>query len=205
MAPIVSSPAARTSSAAARAMPRRRAARHIRAGSPTGSAAAMSSSVRAPAGQSAAAGGEALLQTAGQRQRPGQPEAAGQPHRGAGRRKFEQREGIAVRLGEDRVADPLVQRPADDRVEQRPRVEVTEALDGPGGQAVELPHRRPQRVQHHHRLGLEPARDEREHPSGRLVEPLRVVDHAEKRLLGGRLAEQAERGQPDQERIGGAG
>ena len=51
------------------------------------------------------------------------------------------------------------------------------------------------------RLRQQPASDERERQRRRLVQPLRVVDHAEQRALLGRLREQAERRQTDQEAV----
>jgi hypothetical protein len=39
---------------------------------------------------------------------------------------------------------------------------------------------------------------------GGLVEPLRVVDHANKRLLLGQLREQRQRGKADEEPVGGS-
>ena len=50
-------------------------------------------------------------------------------------------------------------------------------------------------------LGEEPAGDEAEDLRGRLVEPLRVVDDADERLLLGDLGEQRQRGEPDQEPV----
>ena len=51
-------------------------------------------------------------------------------------------------------------------------------------------------------LGMETAGDETENLSGGVVEPLRVVDDADERLLLGDLGEQRQRGQPDQEPVG---
>ena len=51
------------------------------------------------------------------------------------------------------------------------------------------------------RLREQPAGDERQRERGFLVEPLRIVDRAEKRLLVGRIREQAERREADDEAI----
>ena len=50
-------------------------------------------------------------------------------------------------------------------------------------------------------LGQQAAGDERERARRRAVEPLRVVDDAQERLLLDSLRQQAEDGQPDQERV----
>ena len=51
-------------------------------------------------------------------------------------------------------------------------------------------------------LGEEAPADESEDLCGGLVEPLRVVDDADERLLLGDLGEQRQRGEPDQEPVG---
>ena len=56
---------------------------------------------------------------------------------------------------------------------------------------------------HRNRVREEPARDERECLRGRAVEPLRIVDHAEERLLLGHFGQQSEHGETDDETIHG--
>ena len=68
-------------------------------------------------------------------------------------------------------------------------------LDGFAGRLAD-------REDHQYRLGEQPARHERQCLRGGPVEPLRVVDHAEQRALGGDDGEQGEHGQPDEKRVG---
>ena len=51
-------------------------------------------------------------------------------------------------------------------------------------------------------LGMEAPADETQNLRGGMVEPLRVVDDADERLLLGDLGEQGERGEPNQESVG---
>ena len=53
-----------------------------------------------------------------------------------------------------------------------------------------------------HRLRPEASGHECDHLRGGAIEPLLVIDHAEQRLLGGRLREQAQHGEADQEPVG---
>ena len=117
-------------------------------------------------------------------------------------RQLEQRQRVAARLGDDPVADPPVQREAHRRVEQRAGVAVDAAprtsssgrcrSSSPGSRAANTSA---------HRLGQQPARDERERQRRGPIEPLRVVDDAQQRTLLGHLGQQAEHGQADQEAI----
>ena len=59
----------------------------------------------------------------------GDPEAAGQLRRGQAPRQLDQRQRVAPRLGQDPVADPLVQGERHRRVQQRTGVAVHEAAD----------------------------------------------------------------------------
>ncbi len=61
----------------------------------------------------------------------------------------------------------------------------------------------PDREQHPDPVGQQPAGHEAEDLGGLVVQPLRVVDHAQHRPVPGRVREQREHGQADQERIGG--
>jgi hypothetical protein len=51
------------------------------------------------------------------------------------------------------------------------------------------------------RIAHQPPRDHAEHLTGRLVQPLRVVDQHDERLLGRHLRKDVERGQTDDEAI----
>jgi hypothetical protein len=57
------------------------------------------------------------------------------------------------------------------------------------------------REDHHHRVGGQPTGDEGQRPYRGMVDPLRVVDDAEGRLLGARLAEQSQHRHAHQEPI----
>ncbi|WTH27340.1 hypothetical protein OG977_38555 [Kitasatospora purpeofusca] len=50
-------------------------------------------------------------------------------------------------------------------------------------------------------VGLEAARDDREDGQGLLVEPLRVVAHAQQRPVGGAVREQGQGREPDQQAV----
>ena len=50
-------------------------------------------------------------------------------------------------------------------------------------------------------LRQQTARHEGQHPRGRTIEPLRVINDTQERLLFGGLGQQAKDGQSDQERI----
>ena len=146
----------------------------------------------------------ALFDLARDRLPPGQSESAGEIHRAPRARKLQQRERVAVALGDDLVADGRVQR-AEHIVQQEcARVADAESADGhcrqPGEDVVTAAgaggkHERDP-------LGEEAPADESEDLCGGLVEPLRVVDDADERLFLGDLGEQRERGEPDQEPVG---
>ena len=59
----------------------------------------------------------------------------------------------------------------------------------------------PRREHHQHRLRVQTSRRERQRLRRGPVQPLRVVDHTQKRPLGGHLRQQAQHGQADQEPI----
>ena len=94
-------------------MPEPSAARHSSVGSPTGSAAAISSSRRVSAGAARAAAGSPPRSGLASGRDAGQSEPARQLRRRQAARQLQQRQRVAARLGHDPVAHPLVQRPAD--------------------------------------------------------------------------------------------
>ena len=106
-----------------------------------------------------------------------------------------------MRLDDDPLQHALVEPRRQDRVEQRPRIPMAERLDVKLGEAGERVDRLPRREDHRDLLGQEAAGDERKHARGCTVEPLRVVDDAEERLLLGGLRQQVEDREPDEERI----
>ena len=110
-------------------IPRRSAARHSRLTSPTGSAAATSSSRCVSRGSAWTRRTKRLLDAAGQRPRVGKPEPARELGRRQPARQLQQRQRVAARLGDDPIAHPLVQPPRHGRRQQRACVAVGEARD----------------------------------------------------------------------------
>ena len=106
-----------------------------------------------------------------------------------------------MRFGDDPLQHALVEPRRKDRLEQRPRISTAERLDVKLGEAGERVNRLPRREDDRDLLGQEAAGDERKHPRGCTVEPLRVVDDTEEWLLLGGLRQQVEDGEPDEERV----
>ena len=73
---------------------------------------------------------EGLLDAGRQRSAVGQPEASRELCRVAAARQLEQRQRVAGGLGDDAVADAIVQPAGDHGLEQRPRVVVRQTLHG---------------------------------------------------------------------------
>ena len=146
---------------------------------------------------------EALLDAAGQRHLHGQPESARDRDRLPPARQLEQRERVAAGLAEDPVPHPRVERTGDRRVQQPAGVGGDQALDHELRQSFELVlvAGLAQREHQSHPLGQEASRHERERLHGHPIEPLRVVDDADERLLLGGVGQQAQDGQADQEAI----
>src|SRR6185312_16144950 len=101
---------------------------------------------------------------------------------------------IAARLGNDTVADPLIDRTPDHGVEYRSRLRITETPDDelrqPGQLLglVRLAHREDQRDG----LRSQATSHEGERLRGSLVEPVDVVDDAEQRPLPCGVGQQPE-------------
>jgi hypothetical protein len=108
---------------------------------------------------------------------------------------------VPARLGDDPIAHPLIQRPAQYRGQQLARVAVAQTGDEQLGDARKLLARLTHREDDGDRLRAQPPRHERERLRRRPVEPLRVVDDAEQRPFTRRLREQVEHGQPHEEAI----
>ena len=116
-------------------------------------------------------------------------------------RQLDDRERIAACLDDDPLQHALVEPRRQDRVQQRAGVPMAQRLDVKLRPATERPDRLSRREDHRDPLGQEAAGDEREHARRRVVEPLRVVDDTQEGLVLGRLRQQVENRQPDQERI----
>ena len=183
-------------------MPSRPAARHTSTGSPDGSAAASCSSRRVWAGRASSCRREARPRsgrTAGAA--PGRPNPPASSAGVSPRGSSSSASGLPVRLGDDQVADPRVQRPGQRRVQQRPRVVLPQPLHLELGQPGQLVPGYPGREHQADRVGGQPPRHEPQRLRRGPVEPLLVVDHADQRLLPGHLRQQAQHGQPDQEPV----
>ena len=107
-------------------------------------------------------------------------------------------------LGDDLVADRRVERAAHAVQQQRACSAVVEPLDGHLGEPGEeiVTEARSRRAYERDPLARKPAGGETDDLRGRLVEPLRVVDHADERPLRSKLRQQAEYGQTDDKAIG---
>jgi hypothetical protein len=89
------------------------------------------------------------------------------------------------------------------RAEQRARVAAAQAVHLQLGKVLELLDRLACREHDPDRLRQQAAGDKGERQRRRLVEPLRVIDHAQQRTFVGHLREQAQHRQPDEEPIRG--
>ena len=205
-APISRNPAASAGRRRHAASPSRSAARHSSAASPTGSAAATSSRRRRLLRERLELPQEAAA-------RSGSPAASRRPVRNRRRAprgqpagQLEQRQRVAAGLGDDAVAQPHVERPADRRGQQRcarPRrparhVELAEVPRGPARRSARAP-RRPCPP------APRAAGGRRTRASAPRPDPAtgRRRSRRERALLGD-LGEQAQHGEPDEEAIGRA-
>ena len=171
------------------------------AGSPTGSAAARSSNRRASRGSRASRRVKLSSIPADSGSAAGRPKP---PASWAGRqpaRQLQQRERIPARLGDDPLQHGLVQPRRQDGLQQRPRIATAQRLDVELREAGERVAQLARREHERDPLRQQAASHERERARRRTVEPLRVVDDAQERLLLGGLGQQAEDRQPDEERI----
>ena len=147
---------------------------------------------------------EALLDRCRQRHGAGQPETARKllGHILGG--QFQQRPGVAARLGHDPVGHPLIQPARDGREQQHPGVTVRQPAGHQLGKPreVTLQPARARRHEHGDRPARQVARHERESPRRRLIQPLRGVGHADQRAIGGGLRQQAHEAESGEEAIG---
>ena len=132
------SPASTAGVAASVPIASRSAARHTNDGSPTGSAAASCSRRRVSGGSAASRRRKLSSMRLGERHRAGEPEPARQLRRRHPPRQLQQRQRVAARLGDDLVADPRVQGPGQDRVQQRTGIVLAQTLDDEFRQSGQL-------------------------------------------------------------------
>ena len=181
-------------------MPSRSAARHTSNGSPTGSAAASCSSRRVSAGSALQPPLEGVLE----HPRAGRTEARRQFRVAHAARQLQQGQRVATGLGDDPLADVLVEPAGDDRGEQGARILVIEPLQAQLRHARQLAllARLADGEDDRDPLGEQAARHEPERLRGGLVEPLEVVHETQQRLRLGRLGQQRQRRQADEEAVG---
>jgi hypothetical protein len=146
---------------------------------------------------------EALLDPSAQRRLARHGEAARQLGRSQPAGQFEQRQGIAARLGDEAVAHLRVHGVANRSAQQRARVIVAQALHVELGEVPQLLDRLAGGEHDGDRVGHQAAGDERQRHRRSTVEPLRIVDHAQQRALLGHLGEQAQHRQRHEEPIRG--
>ena len=121
---------------------------------------------------------------------------------GAGAARYvEQGERQPTCLGHDPVADPIVDPGRHDRVQEFARGCVGQPAHLQLGQVAEHIGSVAYAEHQEDGFGEQPARDEAERLQRHLVEPLRVIDHAEQRLWLRRGGEQAEGRQADHEPV----
>ena len=179
------------------------AARHNKLTSPTGSAAATSNRRWVSRGSAPDPLHEGLLDAAGQRTRVGKHEPARELRRRQPTRQLQQRQWVAARLGDDLIAHALVQAPRHGRGQQRARVVVGETADDDLRQAVELGDVGGLADGEHHgdALGQQAPGHERQRLCGRPIEPLHIIDQAHERTLLGRLGQQTQDREGNEEAI----
>ena len=152
-------------------------------------------------GQPGQASREALLDARGQRHRGGQPEPARELDGRQPAGQLQQGERVAVRLQNDPIQHVLIQASGQNGLEQCSRVTMPQRLNTQIRQPRERVSHLTGREHERDVLGKQAAGDECERARRRAIEPLRVIDDTQQGSLLRGLREQAEDGQPDQERI----
>jgi hypothetical protein len=147
----------------------------------------------------------ALFDLAGHRLAAGKPESAGELGGPPGTRQLEQREGVAVALGDELVTDGSIQGAVHILEQQRAGIAVAESMDRQRGQPGEDVVAAAGAGRAHQRdpLGQKTPGDEPQDLRGSLVEPLRVVHKADQWVLLGGLGHEGQGGQPHHEPVGG--
>ena len=167
---------------------------------PGGSAAATSSRRRASS-ESARPPDEALLDMAREIRHRDKPEAAGQLRGRQAPWQLHQRERVPARLGDDPVADLVVDPNRDRAPEQGAGVLAAQAAQLQFGQGKCWRHRLADREHDPDRLRQQATGDEGERQRRRLIEPLRVIHETQQRTFLGHLRQQAQHRQSDEEPI----
>jgi hypothetical protein len=144
---------------------------------------------------------EALLDPPGERCRSPEAEPVPQIRRGHAPGQLQQRQRIAASLGDDPVADPLIQRHGDHRVQQRPRIGLPQPFDHQLRQSCQVIARNAGREDQANRLRRQTPCDKRQDLRGGAIEPLLVIHQADQRALPGHLRQQAQHRQPDEKGV----
>jgi hypothetical protein len=150
---------------------------------------------------------EALLDPAGQRRRARHSEPAGQFRSSYPAGQLKQSQRIAAGLSDNAVTDAVIQPSGDDRGQQGPGISIAQALQRQLGKPSGAGHRAliAGAEKHGDRFRVQPPGHERQDLGRGLVQPLRIVDQAQQRLLRGHLRQQAQHSQANQETIRCAG
>jgi len=148
---------------------------------------------------------EVILDLARQGSRAGQLEPAGELSDAPTPRQLHQRQRIAAGLGDQPVADTIIESARDDRRQQGARIVILKPPERQLRQICQFAFvaRLPNRQHDRDRFRQQPPGDEPENLRRGGVEPLRVVDEAQQRPLAGNLGEQGQRSQGDQKAVGG--
>ncbi len=131
----------------------------------------------------------------------GQAEPTGQFGRREAARQLQEGERVPTGFGHELVGDALIQPPGHDRREELSCVGISQSLDHQPRQGGKLTDRLADGEDHDYRLRQQPPRHERQRLRGGAVQPLRVVDHAQKRALLSRRGQQAEHRQADEQSV----
>ena len=148
---------------------------------------------------------EGLLDAAGHGPRVGKAEPACELGRRQPARQLQQRQWVAARLGDDLIAHALVQPPRHGRRQQRACVVVSDPFDDHLRQAGEIVDVGGLAYGEHHGdpLGQQTTRHEGQRLRGGAIEPLHIIDQAHERFRFGRLGEQGQYRQGDEEAVRG--
>ena len=128
---------------------------------------------------------EALLDPSWEALRLEQAEAARQLRRRQAARQLEQRQRIPARLGDDPVADSLIQLEPHRRAQQRAGVAVAHAAHLQLGHVLKLLARLARGEHDPDRLRQQATGDKRQRQRRSLIQPLRVIDDTQQRTLLG--------------------
>jgi hypothetical protein len=182
-------------------MPSSTAARQSNITSPTGAAAAVSRS-RCVAGERPKPPVEAVLDATRQRLRR-HGESTRQLRRCQPSGQLQQGQRVATGLRDEPVADPLIQPAMERRLQQQPRIRIPDSGHHELRESSELLGIAGATHREHHGdgVGHHASRHELQRLHRSPVQPLHVVDQAHQRPLDGRLGEQRQDRQTDQEAI----